>query len=238
MQKNTISIILPTFNERENIGILIQEIEVLFEKTHKHILREIIIVDDNSPDGTAALCKKLSQRYKNLVVCQKEKEGIGVALRYGYNVAKGEIILSMDSDLSFSVVDIPLLLEKIQEGNDLVIGCRHTIQGAKYEQKVISTMVKGFISKTGNMFISLLLGIKLHDFSGNFRAIRKKVWVDIMTTEKSNLLLLEMIVKTHKLGYNIAEVPVIFRERRFGKSKLNLLLESFRFIYRLLFYYW
>ncbi|MBI5003190.1 glycosyltransferase [Candidatus Woesearchaeota archaeon] len=238
MQEKTVSIILPTYNERENIALLIPKIELLFQKKQPYQLKEIIVVDDYSPDGTAVLCQELHKTYKNIVVLQKEKQGIGAALRWGYDHARGEIILSMDSDLSFSVTDIPILLDKIGKGNDLVLGCRHSVQGAGYETKKVSTAIKGVISGFGNKIIPLMLNIPIHDFSANFRAIRKEVWSSLLTTEKTNLLLLEMIVKVQRNGYKIAEVPVIFSERKFGVSKLNLSLESLRFAYRLLFYYW
>ncbi len=238
MQEKTVSIILPTYNEKENIAILIPEIEALFQKKQLYQLKEIIVVDDYSPDGTALLCQELHKKYKNIVVLQKQKQGIGAALRYGYDHAHGDIILSMDSDLSFSVTDIPLLLEKIKQGNDLILGCRHSVQGAGYETKQLGTQIKGFISSFGNKLIPYMLNISVHDFSANFRAIRKDVWHSLLTTEKTNLLLLEMVVKVHKKGYKISEVPVVFSERRFGVSKLNLFAESLRFAYRLLFFYW
>lgn len=238
MQDKTVSIVLPTYNEKENIAILIPEIEAAFQKKQPYKLKEIIVVDDYSPDGTAQVCQGLNKKYKNIVVLQKQKQGIGAALRQGYDHAKGDVILSMDSDLSFSVTDIPLLLEKIKQGSDLVLGCRHRVQGAGYETKQFGTRIKGQISSFGNQIIPYLLKIPVHDFSANFRAIRKEVWTSLLTTEKTNLLLLEMVVKVHKNGYKISEIPVVFSERRFGVSKLNLFVESLRFAYRLLFYYW
>ncbi len=235
---NKISIILPTYNERENVKILIPEIEKLFQQRGDYSLKEIIIIDDFSQDGTAEICTLLNKVYGNIKVIQKKKQGIGAALRVGYDNAKGDILVSMDSDLSFSAEDIPRLLDKIKEGYDLVVGCRHKGQYAGYEQKRVSTKIKGFISKEGNKVISLLLGLPIHDFSANFRAIRKERWYGLSTVERTNILLLEMIVKALKKKYKIAEVPVLFKERRFGKSKLNLTIESMRFIYKLIFYYW
>lgn len=232
----TVSIIIPTYNEKENISILIPELENLFKEEQPYALKEIIIVDDYSPDATAKLCHELNKKYKNIIVLQKQKQGIGAALCYGYDHAQGEVILSMDADLSFSVNDIPSLLNRIKKGNDLVVGCRHTLQGAGYQKKQFSTFIKGTVSSSGNKIIASLLGIPLHDFSANFRAIRKRVWDSLCTTEKTNLLLLEMIVKANKKKYKISEVPVLFSERRFGKSKLNLFVESLRFLYRLFFY--
>lgn len=236
-RRATVSIILPTYNERENVAILIPEIELLFEKERRWHLQEIIVVDDYSPDGTAGLCRELNKKYRNIVVLQKKKEGIGAALQHGYTMAKGDILVSMDSDLSFSSADIPKVLGKIAEGADLVLGSRYAKEG-RYEKKRMGTWIKGNISSLGNKLIRRLIHLKIHDFSANFRGIRKVVWDAIETKERTNLMLLEMIVKAQRRGYAITEVPVLFRERRFGKSKLNLFVESLHFLYKLLFYYW
>ncbi|MGR3302420.1 MAG: glycosyltransferase [Candidatus Scalindua sp.] len=115
MSKPSLSIIIPTYNERENIKILIPEIE----KTFGHVNHEIIVVDDNSPDGTAKASEELNKRYGNIrVIVRKKKEGIGAAIREGYNSARNSIILSSDSDLSFTLSDTYRLYEKIQEGYD------------------------------------------------------------------------------------------------------------------------
>lgn len=233
--KVSVSVILPTYNERENIIVLIPQIEKSFLRFKDYVLSEILVVDDYSPDQTSSACFKLNKKYKNISVHLKKREGIGAALRLGYNLAKGDIIVSMDSDLSFSVSDIIKLLDKLDEGHDLVLGCRHSAKGG-YETIELSTKIKGFISSIGNKIIPLIVGINIHDFSGNFRAIRKKTWRAIKTKDNTNSMLLEMIVKTHRNGYKIAEVPVIFKERRFGKSKLNLYKEAFRFIYKLFIY--
>lgn len=233
----TLSIILPTYNERENILILIPEIEKLFQKNKKFLLKEIIVVDDYSTDDTSTACHDLNKRYSNIIVLQKKKEGIGAALRYGYDHAQGDIILSMDSDLSFSVADIPRLLTKIKDGNDLVLGSRHLLYGG-YEKQRFATKIKGFVSSVGNKIITRLLNIPIHDFSGNFRAIRRDVWKKINVIEKTNLMLLEMIIKSQKAGLSITEIPVFFQERKYGKSKLNLWTESFRFLYKLFLFSW
>lgn len=235
--KLSVSIVLPTYNERENILILIPKIEKLFQENKTFLLEEIIIVDDYSNDGTTTVCHKLNRKYQNIIVLQKEKEGIGAALQYGYNHTKGDIILSMDSDLSFSVEDILRLLGKIGEGYDFVLGSRH-IKGGNYEKRRMTTKIKGVISRLGNTFTTVLLRINVHDFSGNFRAIRKTVWKQINVTEKTNLMLLEMIVKAQRTNISMTEVPVIFQERKYGKSKLKLWRESFRFLYGLLFCRW
>lgn len=231
----SVSIVLPTYNEKENINILIPQIEDFFQKFRKFKLKEIIVVDDYSPDGTSQVCDAFNKEYGNIIILQKEKQGIGAALEKGYSNAQGDIIVSMDSDLSFDVTDIQKLLEKMEEGYDLVLGCRHN-SSKDYEKKAFATKIKGTVSSLGNKIIPFIVGIDLHDFSANFRAIKKELWESIEVQDKTNFMLLEMIVKAKERGYNLAEVPVRFKERIYGKSKLNLFVESFRFFYKLLFH--
>lgn len=227
-----LSIILPTYNERRNISILIPKIEELFKK-EKH---EIIIVDDNSPDGTALCAQELNKRFGNIKTIVREKrEGIGAALRQGYDEAIGDIILSMDSDLSFSLGDLHAVLQKIDEGYDLVVGSRHTTK-ENYEMKLLETKVKGFVSRFGNKITSFVTGIDIHDFSANFRGIRKEVWKKISVKDNTNTMLLEMILKAYYSKFRIAEVPVLFKERVYGVSKLNLKYEAPKFFIKLIYY--
>jgi dolichol-phosphate mannosyltransferase len=229
----SVSIILPTYNEVDNVCILIPRLEALFQKLDHFVLMEIIVFDDFSPDGTAHACKKMNEEYHNIMVLQKQKEGIGAALHLGYTSAKGDIILSMDADLSFLPEDVPSLLHKISDGYDLVLGSRHILHGG-YEKQLLATKIKWFLSSCGNKIITTLFHIPVHDFSGNFRAIPGSVWKDICVQEKTNLMLFETVLQVQKKGYRIAEVPVVFYERRFGKSKLHLFLESLCFLKHLL----
>ncbi|MCX6813612.1 MAG: glycosyltransferase, partial [Candidatus Azambacteria bacterium] len=125
-----LSIILPTYNEAENLKILIPQIEGEF----KDGSLEIIVVDDNSPDGTKELLETLNNNFKNIKLISRPKlMGIGSAIRDGYNLAQGEYILSSDADLSFKVDDMRRLYEKLNEGYDLVLAYRHGGEGG-YER--------------------------------------------------------------------------------------------------------
>ena len=223
-----VSIVLPTYNEKENLKILIPKIETTF----KDINHEIIIVDDSSPDGTEEFIHSLKNKNISLII-RKKKEGIGAALRDGYFAAKNKIILSSDSDLSFEVEDMLKLIKRINEGYDLVVGTRHKIDG-NYEAKQSSTQLKHFISKLGNSLVRFITGVNLTDFSANFRAIKKDVFHKLVLKEKTNTILLEMILKTKYNGFKVGEIPVVFKERMFGESKLNLYMESPKFFIKLL----
>ena len=228
-----ISIIIPTYNEAENIPIIIGDIE---KTIFKKYVGEIIIVDDSSPDGTGDIAKRLNKKYKNIIVINKEKrEGIGAALRVGYNNANGDILISTDADLSFDISNIKRLIAKINEGYDLVIGSRYIDKGY-YEKLSLKTFLKSIISKYGNKIARFVSGLNLHDYSANFRAIKKEVWKNIKTQDNTNSILLEMIIKSKYEGYKVCEIGVVFKDRIYGKSKINLLKETPKFFCKLIYY--
>lgn len=227
-----LSVVLPTYNERENLAVLIPEVE----KAFGHLVLEIIVVDDGSMDGTKELLSELNVTFGNIKpIYRKSLGGIGSALRDGYNNASGEFILSSDADMSFPVGDMVKLYQKIKEGYDFVTGYRHGGEGY-YEKRTASVKIKYIISRFGNVVVRKLSGIKVRDFSANFRVIRRVKWLELKTKENTNSLLFEMIVKATQKGFLITEIPVHFHERRFGTSKLNLWKEAPKFLIKALKY--
>jgi len=219
-----LSVIIPTYNERKNIGILIPEIVNLFKS--KGVEVEVLVVDDGSPDGTQEEVLRLGRKYFGVkLVARNKKEGIGAALRDGYNQAKGSIIMSSDADLSFKVSDMGLLYDKLILGYDLVLGSRYA-RGGYYERKNSRTMMKGVVSIIANKLWSWLFGFGVSDFSANFRVIQKEMWESLGTKEKTNFLLFEMIYRTYLRSGRVGEIPVSFVDRRYGESKLKLSIEA------------
>ena len=230
-----LSIVIPTYNEKENIEFLIHQIEQLFHKKYTRNF-EIIIVDDNSPDGTAQLAIKLNKKYGNIrVIIRRKRQGVGAALREGYNKSRGNLILSTDADLSFDVNDMERLIAELNKGYDLVLGSRY-LSKKDYEKPDLQTKIKGFVSKYGNVTVRLLSGLNVHDFSANFRIIRKKIWTEIKITDDTHSILLEMILKTRYRGYKVTEIPVKFKLRKYGKSKLILTKIAPNFFIKLILY--
>lgn len=227
-----LSIVLPTYNEAENLKILIPQIEGEF----KSMLLEIIVVDDNSKDGTRELLETLNNNFKNIKLISRPKlMGIGSAIRDGYKLAQGEYILSSDADLSFKVEDMKRLYEKLNEGYDLVLAYRHG-EGGSYEKRTIGVKIKYFFSWFGNFVVRNISGLDIRDVSANFRIIRRDVWQQLKTAENTNSLLFEMIIKAKRRGLKITEIPVTFSERRFGKSKLNMWKEVPKFLVKFIKY--
>lgn len=228
----SVSVVIPTYNERENIGVLIGELQdALGAREH-----EILVVDDRSPDGTGAVVEALAKNDPRVALASKDKrEGIGAALRHGYNLGRKDVLLSIDADLSFKTSEALKLLELIDSGCDLALGCRHK-SGGSYEAPTFKVKAKFFVSRLGNRIIRGLVGLDLHDYSANFRAIRRGVWHAIRTEQNTNSLLLEMILKVHYGGFKIEETPVAFIDRVRGQSKLNLFIEAPKFLVDLLRY--
>ena len=227
-----LSIVIPTYNERENIQQLIKSIAKVFPK----IVYEIIVVDDRSPDKTGESAQEMVlSGHPVRVIYKDKKEGIGAALRVGYNASYGDFIASIDADLSFRVQDLKRLYENMSNGADLVVGSRHS-KNSFYEIPNSVIRKKYFISKCGNQFLRFVTGIPLHDFSANFRMIRKDVWASICTKENRNFLLFEMILKAWVCGFQVEEIPVSFFDRRLGQSKLHLSTEVPKFLFKLCVY--
>lgn len=225
-----LSIVIPTFNERKNIADIVPKLENLIKKLK--VIAEIIVVDDNSPDKTADVACRLNKKYGNIrVILRHKKEGMGAAIKEGLDKANGSILISMDVD-SFGMQDVEKLYKKIMEGYDVVLGSRH-IKGGLYEKKFLKTRIKYAVSFLGNKIYKRLLIDTVNDFSLNFRAIKKEVWKKLDVHEKGNTFMPEIIAEAYFKGFKISQVPVVFRERALGQSKLNITKESCMFLIKL-----
>jgi len=213
-----ISVILPTYNERGNISCLIPNIN----RTLAGRAFEILVVDDNSPDGTAAEAEK----FPNVrIINQKRKMGVGFAHYTGYRKARGDIIITMDADLSHDPAEIPKMLGLIEKGYDVVVGSRY-VAGGKTDKKRLNVAISNL---GGQIATRLLKFSSIRDYTNGFRAFRRGVFLGVLPLhEKGNAFLMEFLVKASARGYLIKEIPIIFKERRIGESKTNLFRESTR----------
>jgi len=223
-----VSVVLGTYNERENLAKLVPTIESVFEENR--IDCEIVVVDDNSPDGTSELIRELGMKYGNVrLLWRPEKMGPGSAHADGYRAAKGDIIIGMDTDFSHDPYDIPRFLAKIDEGYDVVQASRY-IEGGTYEVNSFQTWKKKIASKFGNVLIAFLSRVPLHDFTTSFRAVRRVVVENVKTESSGNSFFMEFLVKAHRKGYRLIEIPIAFKDRVIGKSKLKLGRQSIRML--------
>jgi dolichol-phosphate mannosyltransferase len=220
MENHLVSVVLGTYNERENLSNLIPIIETIFEENR--ITGEIVVVDDNSPDGTSELVKELGEKYGNIrLLWRPTKMGPGSAHAEGYRFAKGEIIVGMDTDFSHDPYEIPRFINRISDGFDVVVASRY-VKGGRYEVKSFQTLKKSIASRMGNALIRTLSGVPVHDFTTALRAVRSEVIQTVETRSSGNSFFMEFIIKSYRKGYRITELPITFKDRMIGKSKLKL----------------
>ncbi len=213
-----ITVVLPSHNERENLEVLIP---ALFRALAGESL-ELIVVDDASTDGTPQWLAQEGERDPRVRALIGDRLcGIGDALRRGYDVAQGDVIISMDADLSFDASIAAALLGAIRGGLDLVIGSRHHPGGA-YEAPTAEIARKRLVSSISNWIIRTLVHVGVSDFSVDCRAIRRPLWQRLALRERTNIWLIEMIIEAAIHGARIGEIPITFSDRRFGESKLRL----------------
>ncbi len=221
-----ISLVLPTYNEAANItGV----IELIFRVLKKHSLQgEVIIVDDDSPDGTWEIAGKLKDRYNIKVFRRLDKRGLSSAVLDGFRLTTGEIIGVMDADLSHPPEKIPELLEPIiSNKSDMAIGSRY-VEGGRIENWPLHRKVS---SRIAALFVRGLTDVR--DPMAGFFFFRRGVIEGITLSPKGFKIGLEILVKSR--CKNVTEVPIVFKDREYGKSKLGLrvIIEDFLHIARL-----
>jgi len=205
--KKEISIIIPAYNEVENLPVLCDEIRnVMANVTDNY---EIIIVDDGSLDKTSEAIEILNKKDPTHMIGIQFRSNFGKAsaLKAGFNEAQGKIIFTMDADLQDDPKEIPNFITKINEGHDLVSG---------WKQNRKDSFIKNSSSKFFNFITSLFSKIKLHDFNCGFKAYKSEVAKGL---DLYGQLHRYIPVIVGNQGYKIAEVPVHHRKRKFGKSK-------------------
>ncbi|MBU5575065.1 MAG: glycosyltransferase family 2 protein [Candidatus Aenigmatarchaeota archaeon] len=208
-----LSIVIPTYNEKENIVTLIDKLFSIFSLNR--IKGEIIIVDDNSPDGTGLLVERLRKKYRYLkIIHRKEKMGLSSAILAGFKIAKGNILGAMDADMSHPPEAIPIMLNEIKNGADFVIGSRY-IKGGKI---IGWPFYRKLISK-GATFLAKIF-TKVRDPMSGFFLIKSKCLEGRNINPKGFKICLELLVKANYKS--VKEVPITFTDRQLGKSKLNL----------------
>ena len=212
-------IILPTYNEAENVKVLIPRIFKYIEDC------TVLVIDDGSPDGTAEIAKGLANNFPNLeVINQGKKGGLGSAYRFGFlwGLSRGyEDLVEMDADLSHRVRDLSNLLEmKTRLDADLVIGSRW-ISGGEIENW---SKGRELLSRFANRYVRIVLNLHVNDSTSGFRVyssgLIKKI--DIASIQSEGYCFqIEMTRAARKVGAKIVEVPITFREREIGVSKMS-----------------
>lgn len=228
---NKALIVMPTYNERENLPRMVQRLLAL------PVTVDLLVVDDNSPDGTGQLADELAAKHPNIhVLHRQEKNGLGRAYIAGFKWALQrdyEFVFEMDGDFSHNPDDVPILLEAAKEA-DLVIGSRY-IGGIRIINWPLSRLM---LSKSAAIFVWIVTGMPYTDPTGGYKCFRRKALQALdLDAVRSNgySFQIELTNKLWRQGKRIVEVPIIFTERAQGHSKMsgNIVSEAFFMVWRL-----
>jgi dolichol-phosphate mannosyltransferase len=210
-------IIIPTYNESENLPRLLSAIFEVTPAVH------VLVVDDNSPDGTGQLADGLAATDPRVhVIHRAGKLGLGTAYIAGFRWALARdyaLVFEMDADFSHQPRYLPDFL-KAAEDADLVLGCRYMPGGGTEDW----TMSRKLISRGGNLYARLATGLPFRDLTGGFKCFRREVLAALdldAVRSKGYAFQIELTYRTRKLGFRVVEVPIIFPDRKFGSSKMS-----------------
>jgi len=209
-------ICLPTYNERENLEAMLRALAPL----GVHVL----VVDDNSPDGTGAIADRLAGELDFVSVLHRErKEGLGPAYLAGFERALADgadYVLEMDCDFSHDPADVPRLLAACEAGADLALGSRYVDGGGTENWG----LMRRFVSSGGSLYARLLLGVRVRDLTGGFKCYRRAVLerIDLAAIHsKGYAFQIEGTYRTIRAGFTVVEVPIRFVDRTAGHSKMS-----------------
>jgi dolichol-phosphate mannosyltransferase len=213
-----VGVVLPTYREASNIKRLIEEIENLNLKV------SILVIDDSSPDGTADVIRKLQKKYGNILLYVRPKKlGLGTAITDGFRILLSlerppKCIITMDADYSHNPSDVPRLVMAFRGGYDLVVGSRYCKGGGAVDWSVI----RRAISKIANLIASILVKAGIQDYTSGFRCYSANLVRSIIGNLHSQTyeIQIETIRQASVKKFKIGEVPIIFVNRKRGKSKL------------------
>jgi dolichol-phosphate mannosyltransferase len=215
-------VVIPTYNEADNLPAIVGEIWSLEVEG-----LEILVVDDNSEDGTGQIADELAQQYPGRfhVIHRPGKEGLGTAYLAGFSYALNQgvdFVIQMDADFSHSPDYIPAMLEKCQE-YDVVVGSRY-VQGGRLDEKW--SFWRYFLSWWANSVYSrLILNLKVKDSTSGFKCWRRHTLeaIDFNSILSNGYVFqVEMAVVTERLGFKVYELPIYFEDRRIGRSKMTV----------------
>jgi dolichol-phosphate mannosyltransferase len=207
---------LPTYNERENLEPMLR---ALGDKGVR-----VLVIDDNSPDGTGELADRLATELGYVDVLHRErKEGLGPAYLAGFRraLADGaELVLEMDCDFSHDPKEVPRLLAAVESGADLALGSRYVPGGGVRNWGLL----RRFISAGGSFYARLVLGVKVRDLTGGFKCYRRAVLetIDLDSVDsKGYAFQIETTYRVLRAGFKVVEVPITFADREVGGSKMS-----------------
>ena len=217
-------VIVPTFNEAENIEAIVAAIRSVLLDAAPEGFR-IVVVDDSSPDGTGRLADGLAARHGEVeVIHRTRREGLGPAYIAGFGRALAggaSYVVEMDADGSHDPKDLPRLLGAVRDGEaDLALGSRYVAGGGVEDWGLLRRLV----SIGGSWYARLVLGVGIRDLTGGFKCFRREVLegIDLPTVRTRGYgFQIELTYRAHMAGFRVVELPIVFRNRRYGRSKMS-----------------
>lgn len=210
-----ISLVIPMHNEEGNVGPLLSSLMTILRGLTNNF--EVIVVDDNSTDNTGRIADSFSESHPEVTVIHRSdgKRGVGFNYRAGFKRARGDIILTMDGDMSHDPRDLPKMLEAMR-GVGVVVGSRY-VKGATADMPT----TRAFLSRLFNIFVSILFLVGVKDITSGYRAMRRESIAAVKLESNSFDVYPELLLKIARLGDRIVEIPIHYSRRRFGESKLS-----------------
>jgi len=208
---------MPIFNEINTLEVCVQKVQ---DALHQYEF-EIVIIDDNSPDGSGHLADQLVKRFSNIkVVHRSSRQGMGTVYKEGFKDCTGDLIFSIDSDLSHDPKYLPVMIEHISK-SDIVIGSRICEGGEILGRNIL----RDFFTYLANYIIRFSVNRDIQDWTSGLRLYRRAIWKKIMPDVHCNKwdFQFESLYRSQKLGAVIKEIPITFHERAGGSSKFNSL---------------
>jgi dolichol-phosphate mannosyltransferase len=216
-------LILPTYNEAENIEAIVSAAAAVLDRAARSGFR-VLVVDDGSPDGTGQIAERMASEHDWLEVLHRaEKNGIGPAYLAGFAHALehgAEYVMEMDSDFSHDPADLARLLQAVYDGADLALGSRYVPGGGVREWGLL----RRFISEGGSTYARLVLGLRVRDLTGGFKCFRREVLEAIHfdgVRSQGYAFQVELTYRAVQAGFRVVEVPIVFRDRQQGTSKMS-----------------
>jgi len=216
-------LILPTYNEAENVREIVTAAGKVLEEAAPEGFR-VLVVDDSSPDGTGDLADALAAEHEWVAVLHRsEKNGIGPAYLAGFRHALDAgagYVMEMDSDFSHDPADLARLLAAVRAGADVALGSRYVPGGGVEEWGLL----RRFISQGGSTYARLVLGLKVRDLTGGFKCFRREVLQAIQfdgVRSQGYAFQVELTYRAVQAGFRVQEVPIVFRDRQRGESKMS-----------------
>lgn len=220
-----IIIILATYNEKGNVERVIATLEEeVFPKIKNHEMR-ILVADDNSPDGTGDVVRKLMGKWKNIHISSGEKKGLGAAyvraMTYAVEKLDADVMFEMDADLQHDPQKVPEFIKKIEEGCDMVVGNRYSDGGSIPENWPLARKIFSIVA---NIFVkTVFTEFSIHDWTGGYRALKKEVFLkekSKLNNYRGYIFQISFLHKAVRDGFEIGEVPFHFSDRTLGSSKI------------------